>query len=197
MLTLLSCINVAGGTLTGGEYTERRLSDLEGYFADEAAYEAALAREDRVVYTVSSVTPAEGKGQLHYGLGTLLPGRIGAEYHMTKGHLHTWRDAAELYLGLEGEGAMLLEDEETSESRLVLLTAGCAVYVPGHTAHRTINIGEAPLKYLGVYPAEAGHDYAFIEERNFRKVLVEREGEPTLLDRETLSTETAPATQGS
>ena len=57
------------------------------------------------------------------------------------------------------------------------------VYVPGHTAHRTINTGDGPLIYLGVYPAAAGHDYGAIAERNFRKVVVEREGRPVMLDR--------------
>lgn len=180
---LSSRLNISEGTLAGGEYTERRLSDLDGYFADEAAYGAALAEEDTVIYTVSSVTPAEGKGQLHYGLGTIYPGCIGEEYHLTKGHLHTWRDAAELYIGFEGEGAMLLEDEESGESRLVPLTARSTVYVPGHTAHRTINTGTEPLVYLGVYPARAGHDYAFIQERNFRKVVVEQDSRPVFLDR--------------
>ena len=78
---------------------------------------------------------------------------------------------------------MLLEEENSGESRLVPLGAHQAVYVPGHTAHRTINIGAEPLVYLGVYPARAGHDYGVIAKRNFRKVVIEREGQPVLLDR--------------
>ena len=58
-----------------------------------------------------------------------------------------------------------------------------AVYVPGHTAHRTINTGGIPLIYLGVYSANAGHDYDAIARRNFRKVLIERDGKPVLLER--------------
>ena len=42
------------------------------------------------------------------------------------------------------------------------LTPESAVYVPGHTAHRTINTGDMPLTYLGIYPARAGHDYGVI-----------------------------------
>jgi len=113
----------------------------------------------------------------------LMPGRIGREYFLTKGHLHEWREAAEVYVGLRGEGLMLLEDEETGRSRLLQLGAGRAVYVPGHTAHRTINSGTLPLLYLGIYPAAAGHDYGAIAERNFRKVVVEQDGQPVLLDR--------------
>ncbi len=80
---------------------------------------------------------------------------------------------------------MLLEEEPSGESRLVPLGKEQVVYVPGYTAHRTINTGSAPLIYLGVYPAGAGHDYGAIAERNFRKILVEQDGQPTLVDRTT------------
>ena len=78
---------------------------------------------------------------------------------------------------------MLLEDESTGSSRLEPLGAGRIVYVPGYTAHRTMNTGTEPLVYIGVYPANAGHDYGSIAERNFLQVLVERDGKPTLLNR--------------
>jgi glucose-6-phosphate isomerase len=169
------------GRIEGSPVTRRHLSDLKGVFADGLAYERQLAAGDALVYSVSSVEMAQGEGQLHYGLGTLMPGRIGREYYMTKGHYHSWRPAAEVYIGLQGEGCMLLEDD--AESRLLPLQERTVVYVPGHTAHRTINTGDGPLIYLGVYPAAAGHDYGAIAERNFRKVVVEREGRPVMLDR--------------
>lgn len=161
----------------------RHLADLRGSFADTAAYEAALARGNPLLYQVSAVEPATGDGQLHYGLGILQPGRIGDEYFLTKGHYHSHRPAAEIYLGLAGEGAMLLEDEATGESRLVPLLPQTIVYVPGHTAHRTVNTGDTPLSYLGIYPANAGHDYGAIARQNFRDVVVARNGQPTLLPR--------------
>jgi len=172
--------------LEGGTVVERRLSQLRGCFADEAAYEAALSQEDTLLYRVTSVEPANGGGDLHYGLGVLYPGKIGNEYFMTKGHLHSMRAAAEVYIGLTGEGTMLLENEQTGESRLEPLGEGKVVYVPGHTAHRTMNTGSEPLTYFGVYPANAGHDYGAIAERNFLKVLVEENGQPLLRDRVSL-----------
>ncbi|GAB5535562.1 MAG: glucose-6-phosphate isomerase [Rubricoccaceae bacterium] len=180
---LRSSYDPATGVLHGAEVLERRLSDLRGTFADTAAYEQALVESDPVVYRVSSVTPAEGDGQLHYGIGTLMPGRVGDEFYMTKGHFHTWRPAAEFYFGLSGHGAMLLEDEATGESRTVELAANSAVYVPGHTAHRTINTGDEPLIYIGVYPAQAGHDYGVIAERNFRQLVVATDSGPKVLGR--------------
>ncbi len=161
----------------------RHLSDLRGCFHDEATYQRALAEGDRLLYEVTAVEPATGEGQLHYGLGILYPGKIGDEYHLTKGHLHANRPAAEVYVGLKGEGAMLLEDEATGRSKLLPLGEGRIVYVPGHTAHRTMNTGADPLVYLGIYPSDAGHDYGAIAERNFRKILVERDGRPVLIDR--------------
>ena len=164
-------------------FVQRRLSDMPGCFADTAAYEAALAVDNPVLYEVTAIEPARGDGQLHYGLGILHPGKIGNEFFMTKGHYHSHRPAAEVYVGLRGEGVMLLEDEATGESRMVDLRENCTVYVPGHTAHRTMNTGTVPLVYLGIYPSNAGHDYAAIAANNFRKIVVDCDGKPEMKDR--------------
>lgn len=160
--------------------TERRLSDLRGCFVDEAAFEAELVQDNPLLYAVSAVEPANGDGQLHYGLGIVQPGRIGDEYYMTKGHYHTHRAAAEVYIGLSGEGAMVLEDEVTGETLLAPLTGHSVVYVPGHTAHRTVNTGSVPLVYFGIYPSNAGHDYAAIAKKNFSHLVVATPSGPQL-----------------
>ena len=182
-LSLFSHFDPRTGVIEGAPSSSRYLSDLEGCFADSAAFEERVREENPVIYTVSSIAPANGDGQLHYGLGVLAPGRIGCEYFMTRGHFHAWRPAAEVYVGLCGVGAMLLVDVLTGESRLVPLVADSIVYVPGHTAHRTINTGDTPLTYIGIYPAAAGHDYGSIAVQNFRKVVAAVDGKPTLLDR--------------
>jgi len=163
----------ARGTIDTGSRVTRRLSDLRGIFADERAYALALAGDDPVVYTVESIEPGNDDGDLHYGLGVIMPGRVGDEYYMTKGHLHAWRPAAEVYIGLSGSGAMMLEDENGGGSRLLPLEPNGIVYVPGYTAHRTINTGAEPLSYLGIYPAKAGHDYGTIAGRNFADVVID------------------------
>ena len=180
---LLSRFDPRTGKFDDGPLVERHLVELRGCFHDTRAYERALARGNPLVYSVASLEPADGEGDLHYGLGVLHAGLIGDEYFLTKGHLHTWRDAAEIYIGLSGTGAMLLEDESGGGCRMVLLQPNSIVYVPGHTAHRTINTGEEPLVYLGVYPARAGHDYGSIAKRNFRSIVVRRDGQPCLLPR--------------
>jgi glucose-6-phosphate isomerase, archaeal len=173
----------ATGTIEGVPLVSRHLEEFRGCFHDAAAFERELARGNPLVYSVASVTPAQGPGDLHYGLGVIHPGIIGDEYFLTKGHLHTWREAAEVYIGLAGSGAMLLENESTRESRLVPLETSSVVYVPGHTAHRTVNTGDGPLVYLGVYAAAAGHDYGAIAARNFRCIVVKRDGHPCMLER--------------
>jgi len=180
---LRSSFDPTTGAIHGADVLVRRLSDMQGYYADKAAYSRMLEDSDPVIYRVSSVEPAEGEGQLHYGIGTLLPGRVGDEYYMTKGHFHAWRPAAEFYFGLSGHGAMLLEDEHTGESQLLELAPHSAVYVPGSTAHRTVNTGDVPLIYIGVYPAQAGHDYGVIAERNFKQVVVATDSGPEMRDR--------------
>lgn len=174
------------GVLDGVPVVERRLGDLRGIFHDAEAFERMVAEGGNpLVYTVQSVEMGDGEGDLHYGLGTILPGRVGDEYFMTRGHLHAWRPAAEVYIGLEGEGLMVMESEG-GETSVEPLGRGRIVTVPGSTAHRTVNTGGEPLRYIGVYPARAGHDYASIAERNFGLVVVEREGAPVVLHRRLL-----------
>ncbi|MCS6825456.1 MAG: cupin domain-containing protein [Caldilinea sp.] len=170
------------GVIPARAPVQRFLSDLESNFADRAAYRARL-NENPLIYRVTSIEDYSGAGQLHYGLGVLMPGKIGREYFMTKGHLHTWRPAAEVYIGLRGRGLMVLEDERTGECRVTPLEANTVVYVPGWTAHRTVNIGEEPLVYWGIFPCEAGHDYDAIGERNFRIVVIEKDGAPLVMER--------------
>lgn len=162
---------------------ERRLSDVSECFFDQAACAELRKKEDQLLYAVTAVEDAAGEGDLHYGLGVLYPGKVGREYFMTKGHLHTWRPAAEVYVGLAGRGLMLLQDEGSASSCIEPLERNSIVYVPGYTAHRTINTGSEPLVYLGIYPSRAGHDYASIATKNFNMVVVERDGVPAMIER--------------
>ncbi|HXF60622.1 MAG TPA: hypothetical protein VNK95_03330, partial [Caldilineaceae bacterium] len=57
---LLTRFDPQAGTLTEGRETQRRLSEMQGCFADEAAYAAALAQGDPILYTTCTVEPATG-----------------------------------------------------------------------------------------------------------------------------------------
>ena len=78
---------------------------------------------------------------------------------------------------------MLLESEN-GEMQAVPLLAQAIVYVPGHTAHRTVNVGTEPLVYLGIYPAKAGHDYGAIKENNFSQVVLDVLGKAVVKKRQ-------------
>lgn len=178
-------IDVDRGGLGDAAPVERRLSDLRGCFVASDAVDEALSHGDPVVYSVSTIEPGGDEGDLAVGLGRLMPGRVGDEYFFTKGHYHAWREAGEFYIGLGGEGGLLLEDE-SGLSRFVPFGAGQVVYVPGSTAHRTVNTSSEPLVYLGVYSARAGHDYAAIATDNFRQAVVAGRGGPVVVDRSEL-----------
>ncbi|MEQ3553580.1 glucose-6-phosphate isomerase family protein [Pseudonocardia nematodicida] len=154
------------GVLTGrtSEYV-KHLGDMGGVYRDREAYESALAElgPDHVVYRVDEHRVADGPGALTIGTSTLLPGRIGDEYAVTRGHLHAIPDRAELYHCLSGSGLLLLETID-GRSEALELAPGKAVHVPGHWVHRSVNTGDEPLVTLFCYNTDAGQDYSLIEQ---------------------------------
>jgi glucose-6-phosphate isomerase len=159
----------------------RRLSDLKGQCLDPTAWEAALAQADALVYEVYEFKRPEVAGELLHGISIVHPGRIGEEYYMTKGHFHRLLETAEIYACLKGEGCMVMETPE-GEASVAELRPGRVLYVPPRWAHRSVNTGREDLVTLFVYPGDAGHDYGTIETRGFRKLVVEREGRPMVID---------------
>jgi len=148
------------GKLHGDEIikAEKKMKELEGVFADEAAYRALDMEE--VVYEVEMHLPAGTvEGGLNFGISTIHPGKVGEEYYMTKGHFHEIRNRAEYYWGIAGSGLLLLVDE-AGTSTTEEVTPGTLHYIPGNVAHRLINTGEDKLVVGACWPSDAGHDYA-------------------------------------
>ena len=83
-------------------HIQRRLSMMEGQYHDFKAFESALAEEDRLLYEVYELKRPEVAGELLHGISIVHPGKIGDEYHMTKGHFHTIRGTGEIYYCLQG-----------------------------------------------------------------------------------------------
>ena len=177
-------LNLQNGTLSPVvNITKRRLSDMRGLFLDTAAAERIAAQEgDRLIYEVYTGEMApEEEGQVLQCTTIIYPGKVGDEYHMTKGHYHAKRDRGEVYMGMSGEGHVLLQLEDGTV-RSILIRPGTSAYIPPYWAHRTLNIGSVPFSFFSVWPGDAGHDYATIEQRGFAKIMVERDGQPTLID---------------
>ena len=160
----------------------RTLSAMEGQFADRRAYDAMLAYEDVVLYEVYEIKRPEVAGELLHGISVVHPGKVGDEYFMTKGHFHAELETAEVYYCLQGEGMMVMETPEGDWS-VEELRPGMVLYVPPRWAHRSVNTSQdEDLVTFFVYPGHAGHDYGSIEKQGFRKLVVERDNQPQILD---------------
>lgn len=170
------------GASTKATAIARPLSTLEGYFHDEAAFASAREKDDPMVYEYFDMGVPETEGNVAYGTTSIKPGKIGDEYFMTKGHFHTVLDTAEVYYCLSGRGGMMMETPE-GKVEWREMKQGDAVYVPGRWAHRSINISDSePFVMFFAFPGHAGHDYGTIATKGFRKLLVERDGKPTLIN---------------
>ncbi|MFN0115711.1 MAG: glucose-6-phosphate isomerase family protein [Paracoccaceae bacterium] len=174
-------IDAASGEVSSatGRYV-KRLSDLEGIFHDRAAWARAIGDlADPVVYEVAEVRQ-EGS-DLFFGTTTILPGQVGGEFHMTRGHFHLRRDRGEVYFTLRGQGVLLLEARD-GRAEAVEMRKGTAVAIPPDWAHRSVNVGGEPLVFSWVCSVDAGNDYAPIREKGMRKRVVERRGRPAVID---------------
>ena len=151
----------------------RKLSSMKGQFSDQQAYAALLAKEDLILYEVYELQRPELAGELLSGISIVHPGKVGAEYFMTKGHFHTVLETAEIYHCLKGEGLMVMETPEGNWA-VEELRPGKILYVPPRWAHRSVNTGRKDdLVTFFVYPGNAGHDYGTIETQGFRKLALE------------------------
>jgi glucose-6-phosphate isomerase len=172
----------SGILLDADQVIRRNLGDMASYYSDHAAVELILESEgNRLIYEVQGIDLPETEGLVLYGTTTIFPGRIGDEYHMTKGHYHAKLDRAEVYICLCGEGYLVLQDEQRAV-RGVPMRPGTIAYVPPMWAHRTANVGDEPFSFLAVWPGDAGHDYGSIEKSGFTRRLVNRNGQPEFTD---------------
>ncbi|MFE2185874.1 glucose-6-phosphate isomerase [Streptomyces sp. NPDC059455] len=160
---------------------QRRMSAMAGMYADQRAAER-LAEEDVLVYEFFDMGVPQSSGEVAYGTSITYPGKVGDEYFMTKGHFHSVLDTAEIYYCLRGRGLMMMENPE-GDVQWQEFTPGQGVYVPGRYAHRSINTSpDEPLITFFAFPGHAGHDYGTIESKGFRKIVVERDGAPAVVD---------------
>lgn len=163
-------------------HIQRNLSKMAGQYLDQAAFDAMLAEEDVLLYQVYELKRPEIEGEILHGISIVHPGKVGDEYYMTKGHYHTVLETAEIYYTLKGKGYMVMETPE-GEWSVEELAAGKVLYVPPRWAHRSVNVSpDEDLVMFFAYPGNAGHDYGTIETQGFRKLVVEKDGQPEIVD---------------
>ena len=169
------------GLATTRPSLRRRLSAMADMYRDTAAAQAQVATDDVLVYEFYDMGVPATSGDVAWGTSIVYPGKVGDEFHMTKGHFHTVLDTAEIYFCLAGQGYMLMENPE-GDVQWAEFVPGQAVYVPRRYAHRSVNTGTAPLVTFFAFRGDAGHDYGTIEEKGFRTLCVERDGAPAFVD---------------
>jgi len=173
----------SGTELTGPaiDRLSRRIGDLNDIFHDKAALAAMPAAQ--TVYEVASYFPVPDgtEAGLFFGITYIHPGKVGNEYFMTKGHFHKLRDRGEMYMTIEGEGMLILMDENR-QTHAEKMYPGSLHYINGHIAHRTVNTGNTILTFSAVWPSDAGHDYDTISTEGFSKILIEKDGKPALVE---------------
>ncbi len=170
-----------GLSKSGAESSKRRVSNMRGMYADEAATEKLIAEGDPLVYEFYEMGSPETDAHLAFGASITYPGKVGNEYFMTKGHFHSILETAEVYYCLSGDGYMLMESPEGDWSAQKL-SPGVMVYVPPRYAHRSINTGSVPMVTFFCFRGDAGHDYGTIESKGYRKLLVEKDGKTEIID---------------
>lgn len=77
---------------------------------------------------------------------------------------------------------MVMETLE-GETAIEALTPGKVLYVPPRWAHRSVcSSRQDDLITFFIYPGHAGHNYGTIEEKGFRKLIVEKGNEIIFID---------------
>jgi glucose-6-phosphate isomerase, archaeal len=169
-----------GDMVPFGRAVTRRLSEMGRAFANAEAVASLLGQgQDPVIYRSFGHGAPEQAGHLAHLTTIILPGVVGDEYYMTRGHYHL-KDSAEVYLGMAGIGLMVMQARD-GRLQVEELVKNKTVYVPPGWAHRTVNTGPQELIFLAVYFSDAGHDYRSIEEQGFAARVLARSNGPEVV----------------
>jgi len=161
----VSCtVTITTGAMVGGTGRyEKRMSDLKGLYEDEAALSTLVVGSgDPVVYEVCDFRPSDNAGDMIFGVTRMIPGRVGEEFFLTRGHIHAKADRPEVYYGQKGNGLMQLESP-AGETRIVAIGPQTICYVPPYWIHRSVNTSDEDFVMMFSYPADSGQDYSIIE----------------------------------
>lgn len=161
--------------------SDRRVSDMAVMFANKDAVKQIITDGDRLVYEIWYHPFVTSKSDMALGVTRIMPGKVGDEFHMTKGHIHERDDQPEIYFCVQGEGYLLLQTLE-GEFQAERWTPGTISHIPPMWAHRVVNTGDDMLVFVASYHLSAGHDYRPIEEKGFKKLVLGLNGEVAFVD---------------
>ena len=113
----------------------RTLRDLADVFSDAEAVRSRLAQDNPVIYEFHEYVAAHTRGELATATCTLFPGKVGKEFHMTRGHFHDPADYAEVYCVESGKGLLLLQSRTGHFASVEMRPARSS------TCRQTISIG--------------------------------------------------------
>jgi len=162
------------------QFQQRYLEEVASIYQDQEAVKEFPSR--MVVYSVQSWLPvAEGTpGGLFFGSSSIIPGKVGREYFMTKGHFHAQSDRAEFYWGVQGKGVLILMDRDRNTWGEEVYP-GSLHYIGQDIAHRLANTSDHNLVVGACWPADAGHDYDEIARNGFSARLIDIDGKPVFV----------------
>lgn len=156
------------------EIAERTLVDLQGYFQHDP-------RGSDTVYRVYAIPVPETNSEIMCSTTVLEAGTVDGEFYMTKGHFHIQRDRSEIYVGLGGEGRLVMATEDGRHA-VEPMRRGTVNYIPGGWAHRSVNVGDEPMVFFAAYIGDAGHDYKTIEREGFPVLVMKGPDGPLIVD---------------
>lgn len=157
--------------------SEKKLGKLKGIFRDQQAW--AAMDPETIVYRVWwwEPVPQGTEGGLLWGTTEIQPGRVGDEYYMTHGHRHSIRNRAEFYGTSKGTGMLVMRADD-GRTWAEPMTPGSLHYISGNVAHRVVNTGDVPLRFVACWPSDAGHDYEISGGRGFGARVLAQQGSP-------------------
>lgn len=161
-------------------YDPRRVADLADSFSDSAAVQQAVLTGNPLVYEIRHMQFMTQKTDMALGVSTIQPGKVGSEYYMTKGHVHERDDQAEIYYCVRGSGLLLMDDLQ-GDFEAAPFQAGTIIHIPPQYAHRVVNTAADLLIFVSSFHVAAGHAYAAVKQKGFEYLVLEKDGQPTLL----------------
>jgi glucose-6-phosphate isomerase, archaeal len=171
-------VNIQDGSFTPCMEIElRKVSDLSRMFSDQSAVEEIIKTGDRLVYQIRYYPFITHNSDMALGTTMIIPGKVGNEYHMTKGHFHEANNQPEIYHCVQGEGFLQMMTT-AGEYVSVPWKPDTITHIPPQFAHRVVNVGSVPLVFIASFHVAAGHVYDLITNKGFKKIIIERDGKP-------------------